>query len=56
MLNYQLGGEGWRTWNKPQKKPKWMRWATYERKYDAWKRAVDKADAEFVMRVARRLK
>jgi|SRR5271156_3954754 len=55
-LNRQLGGEGWRTWNTPPTKPKWMRWRTYERKYEVWERAVEKADVEFTVRAARLLK
>jgi hypothetical protein len=38
------------------KKPKWMRWRTYERKYDVWERAVEKADEEFTIRAGRILK
>jgi hypothetical protein len=56
MLNRQLGGEGWGTWNAPPQKPKWMRWQTYERKYERWERVVEKADAEFAVRAARLLK
>jgi hypothetical protein len=56
MLNRQLGGEGWGTWNVPPQKPKWMRWQTYERKYERWERVVEKADAEFAVRAARLLK
>ena len=26
MLNRQLGGKGWATWESPPSKPKWMRW------------------------------
>jgi hypothetical protein len=55
-LNRQLGGEGWGTWDMPPKKPKWMRWRTYERKYDVWERAVEKADEEFTIRAGRILK
>jgi len=47
-LNRQLGGEGWDTWNEPPKKPKWMRWRTYERKYEKWKDVVERADYAFV--------
>jgi len=39
----------------PQK-PKWMRWPTYERKYERWERAAEKADEEFTIRAARMLK
>jgi hypothetical protein len=56
MLNRQLGGEGWGTWNVPPQKPKWMRWQTYERKYERWERVLEKADAEFAVRAARLLK
>jgi hypothetical protein len=55
MLNYQLGGEGWGTWNDPPAKPKWMRWRTYERKYERWDRAVERADGEFAIRATRLL-
>jgi hypothetical protein len=44
VLNRQLGGEGWSTWEDPPTKPKWMRWRTYERKYERWERVVDKAN------------
>lgn len=47
-LNRQLGGEGLSTWNRPPPKPKWMRWRTYERKYERWQRTVEGANAEFV--------
>lgn len=56
MLNRQLGGKGWSTWNDPPTKPKWMRWRTYERKFAAWERVVERADAEFTVRTARFLK
>ena len=49
-LNRQLGGQGWRTWDQPPAKPKWMRWPTYERTLAAWQQAVDKASAEFELR------
>jgi hypothetical protein len=55
-LNRQLGGEGWGTWDTPPRKPKWMRWRTYERKYASWERVVEKADTEFTVLIARRLK
>jgi hypothetical protein len=35
MLNRQLGGDGWAGWDSPPIKPKWMRWRTYERRYNA---------------------
>jgi hypothetical protein len=56
MLNRTLGGEGWATWSDPPPKPKWMRWRTYDRKYECWERAVEKADEEFTIRAARLLK
>jgi hypothetical protein len=46
-LNRQLGGEGWRTWADPPPKPKRMRWATYQRKYEKWERARERANQEF---------
>jgi hypothetical protein len=46
-LNRELGGEGSSTWNVPPEKPKWMRWRTYERKYEIWRRVVEKADGAF---------
>jgi hypothetical protein len=52
-LNSQLGGDGWSTWDKAPEKPKWMRWRTYERKYQRWERAVEKANEEFVIRADR---
>ena len=55
-LNRQLGGEGWRTWDIPPPKPKWMRWRTYEEKYKIWERTADEADAEFAVRAGRILK
>jgi hypothetical protein len=55
-LNRQLGGEGWGSWDSPPIKPKWMRRRTYERKYDVWERAVEKADEEFTIRAGRILK
>jgi hypothetical protein len=48
ILNQQLGGDGWGSWNIPPPKPKWMHWRTYARKYERWRRAVEKADQEFV--------
>jgi hypothetical protein len=57
MLNRQLGGEGWRTWEDPPTKPKRMRWSTYEKKYERWERVVERANAEFrlkAMRILRR--
>ena len=56
MLNRQLGGDGWGTWSTPPTKPKWMRWRTYERKYERWELTVEKADEEFTIRAARLLK
>lgn len=56
MLNLQLGGEGWSTWDIPPTKPKWMRWRTYERKYERWEQVVEKADEEFTIRATRLLK
>jgi hypothetical protein len=55
MLNRQLGGEGWGSWDSHPAKPKWMRWRTYERKYAAWERAVQSQSAhtEFTERAAR---
>jgi hypothetical protein len=56
MLNRQLGGDGWAGWDSPPIKPKWMRWRTYERRYERWERAVEKAHEEFTIRAARLLK
>ena len=56
MLNRQLGGEGWRTWEDPPTKPKWMRWSTYEKKYERWEQVVERADAEFTLKMMRLLK
>jgi hypothetical protein len=55
-LNRQLGGEGWSTWDTPPGKPRWMRRPTYERKYERWEQAVEKANEEFTVRAARLLK
>ncbi|MFL5270254.1 MAG: hypothetical protein ACJ8AH_27300, partial [Stellaceae bacterium] len=55
-LNSQLGGGGWGAWDAPPRKPKWMRWRTYERKYEVWERVVDQANTEFTMLAARLLK
>jgi hypothetical protein len=52
-LSRQLGGEGWSSWDDPPRKPKWMRWRTYERKYERWERVVEKANEEFGIRAAR---
>jgi hypothetical protein len=54
-LKGQLGGDGSEGWDIPPRKPKWMRWRTYERKYERWERVVEKANDEFMTRV-RRLK
>src|SRR5216684_3548478 len=56
MLNRQLGGIGWATWESPPPKPKWMRWRTYERKYEGWRRVVERADAEFTIKAMRILR
>ena len=55
-LNRQLGGEGWGSWDTPPTKPKWVRWRTYERKYERWERAVERANEEFTVRAARFLR
>jgi hypothetical protein len=55
MLNSQLGGEGWETWDVPPGKPKWMRWRTYERKYERWERVIGRANKEFVISAKRLL-
>jgi hypothetical protein len=52
----QLGGEGWSTWDTPPGKQSWMRWPTYERKYERWEPVVEKANEEFTIRAARLLK
>jgi hypothetical protein len=52
MLNKDLGGEGWGSWDMPPRKPKWMRWRTYEEKYQRWERVFKQADAEFTIRTA----
>jgi hypothetical protein len=54
-LNRQLGGEGWSTWDVPPTKPKWMRWRTYETKYERWEWAVTRANEEFIIRATRLL-
>ena len=55
-LNRQLGGDGSDSWDTPPAKPKWIRWATYERNYERWERVVEKANEEFALRAARLLK
>jgi hypothetical protein len=55
MLNRQLGGEGWNTWDTPPTKPKWMRWRTFERKYEHWERVVEEANGEFTISAIRLL-
>jgi hypothetical protein len=52
-LNRQLGGEGLSTWADPPPKPKWMRWATYERKFAAWERIVETANRVFIIQAMR---
>ena len=47
-LNRQLGGEGLSTWADPPAKPKWMRWRTYEKKFAAWERIVERAHRVFI--------
>ena len=54
-LNRQLGGQGWRTWDCPPPKPKWMRWRTYERKIQLWERAAERANDEWTYRAAQLL-
>lgn len=54
-LNRQLGGEGWRDWDLPPAKPKWMRWRTYDRKIAEWERAVARANVEWTCGAARLL-
>ncbi|MBV9825124.1 MAG: hypothetical protein JO001_05560 [Alphaproteobacteria bacterium] len=49
-MNKDLGGRGWATWNEPPQKPKWMRWRTYDDKYQRWERVVEQADAQFTIR------
>jgi len=56
LLNQLLGGEGWGTWDTPPRKPKWMRWATYERKLERWSNVVEKTDAEFSARAMKILR
>ena len=55
-LNRQLGGEGWSTWDSPPSKPKWMRWQTYDLKYERWERAAERANVEFAIRAIRILR
>jgi hypothetical protein len=52
----QLGVEGWSTWSDPPTKPKWMRWQTYDRKYERWERAAERANAEFEIGAIRPLR
>jgi hypothetical protein len=56
MLNRQLGGDGWSSWDDPPTKPKWMRWRTYQRKYERWERSVENANDEFTIRAGRLFK
>jgi hypothetical protein len=55
-LNRQLGGEGSDSWDTPPRKPKGMRWQTYERKFEIWERAVEKTNDEFTVRAMRILR
>jgi hypothetical protein len=55
MLNRQLGGKGWDTWDEPPDKPKWMRWRTYEEKYERWEQSVGRANEEFLIYASRLL-
>jgi hypothetical protein len=55
-LNRQLGGEGLSIWADPPAKPKWMRWATYERTYERWEQVVERANAVFVRQAMRTLR
>jgi hypothetical protein len=52
-LNRQLGGDGWAAWSIPPPKPKWMRWQTYDSKFERWAQAAEKANAEFAIRLSR---
>jgi hypothetical protein len=52
-LNRQLGGEGLSTWADPPAKPKWMRWRTYEKKFAAWERIVERANRAFTTQTMR---
>ena len=54
-LSIELGGDGWNSWHDPPAKPKWMRWRTYERKYQRWEHVAGRADAEFTISAARLL-
>ena len=54
-VNRQLGGKGLADWDRPMAKPKWMRWRTYEQKFEAWWHAAQQADAELEDRVERLL-
>jgi len=56
MLNRQLGGKGWATWDSPPQKPKWMHWRTYERKCEGWRRVVERVNAEFTIQAMRILR
>src|SRR5689334_6237500 len=54
MLSKQLGSD-WDPWEIPPCKPKWMRWRTYNRKYQQWERVADEAEAELSACLARLL-
>lgn len=54
-LNRELGGDGWDSWHDPPPKPKWMRWRTYEKKYQRWVRVAGQADVAFMICAARLL-
>ena len=56
MLNRQLGGKGWGSWDTPPAKPNWMRWRTYGERYEIWESAVDEANTEFTVRAMRILR
>ena len=51
-LNLTLGGNG----DDEPEKPKGMRWATFNRKVDAWAAVENAVDAHFMVRVARLLR
>jgi hypothetical protein len=56
MLNRELGGKGWSTWDSPPSKAKWMGRQTYERRYAVWRRVVERANAEFTIKAMRTLR
>ncbi len=48
-LSADLRAPSWCNWSDPPPKPKWMRWKTYDRKFEEWETAVELANRAFVI-------